>query len=114
MTKRLLKELVLASYNKDELDLKKVNEFVSHLSRNELKMYIRALKAYERKITVMVEIPSEKKEQYAQLQSLFPNKKIVYKVDPSLILGVRVISDDIVYEMNLKNSFQRMLQVIAQ
>jgi len=79
--------MVSTSYNKEELDAEKVLRFASYLSRKELKMYIRALKEQEKSRTVVVDSSFESKGKAANaVQSLFPHKKIVYRVDPSLLL----------------------------
>lgn len=115
MTKKLLKQMVEVSYNGQDLDVKKVEAIASRLSRKELREYIRALKIAERKICVLVDVPTENGEKYLKdFQSLFPNKKLVFRKDASLVFGTRVTDNDIVYAMNLRDSLQGMLRYVEE
>jgi hypothetical protein len=110
-----LQKLVEISYNKAELDAEKIFEIASYLSRKELKIYIRALKEQEKRQTVIVEIPSEEaKKSLAEVQTLFPEKKLQYVANPSILLGARITDNDIVYEMNLRDSLNNMVRYIEE
>lgn len=101
---RKIKQLVLASYTSGQIDVEKINRIVNFLNRQELKQYIKGLKYTEQKSTVIVDVPIPKEQEYkSEFQSIFPDKKIVMHLDPTLILGMRVTDNDIVYEMNLKD-----------
>lgn len=104
MNKKNIKKLVQASYNKKNLDIKNINKIASLLKRADLKRYIKALKTNEIKSTVFIEMPKIYKDGYHNFfKKKFPDKKIVYSVNPSLLLGVKIIDLDTVYEMNLSN-----------
>lgn len=104
MDKKTIKKLVQASYNKKELDIKKVNKIVNLLKRADLKRYIKQLKANEIKSTVFIEMPKIYKNGHDSLfKKAFPDKKIVYSVNPSLLLGLKIVDSDTVYEMNLSD-----------
>lgn len=110
-----LQKLVEISYNKAELDAKNVSEIATRLSRKDLKAYIRALKAQEKKRTVIVEVPSEEaKKSLDEIQALFPEKKLQYQINPSILLGTRITDNDVVYELNLRDSLNNMVRYIEE
>lgn len=113
LDKKFLKQLVEISFRANEFNQPVVEKISSHLSRNELKKYVDELKKEDRKRTVIVEVPTKDGELHLdQIQSLFPNKKILFRKDTSLILGMRIIDDDIVYEFDLKDSLENMRSYI--
>lgn len=110
MTKKQLNQLVLYSYDNKVLNPKKVEAIAKTLKRRELKQYIKALKNWENKISVGVFLPYlPKQKEEKMLKKLFPDKKLVYNLDPSLILGLKIIDNDNVYETSLKDNFNRLL-----
>lgn len=46
------------------------------------------------------------------IKRLFPNKEIKFKVDSSLISGVKIVSEDMVYDFNLKNTLEEIVEHI--
>ena len=110
MNKKKIKELVLASYKIDEEKIKKIAPL---LNRSDLKKYIGGLKTMESKKNVIVTTPFTNVKQ-EMLENLFPNKRIVYKKDPSLIVGLKIQDDDIVYDFNLKNTLNNLISYIKQ
>lgn len=114
MIKKKLKTIVAESYKDDILDFNKAHAIADSLrSRSDLKQYINELKNYENKKNVTVTIPFnvDKSEVF---EKLFPNKKIVYKIDPSVMLGVKIVNNDNVYEFNLKNMLQNIISYITK
>lgn len=109
MDKKLLKQLIQASYTNDQLEEEKVEKIANLLRRKELKAYIHGLKKAEAQKSIIVETPTgEIIIDQGELKETFPNKKIVYKTNPSLIAGIRIINDDRIYEANIKNSLQNI------
>lgn len=115
MKRKLITQLVKASYTDGKLDSEKVNRIAALLRRKELKQYINAIKLQElrSKVTIISAFPLDKKEQES-FTDLFPNKNIITNTDPSLILGLRVINTDTVYEMNVRDSLHRMSEYIEE
>lgn len=113
MNKKKIDKLVAASYKDDQLDKKKVYKIASLINRTDLKKYINGLKMVEKKKTLIISSPTIDTN-IKNLKKLFPNKKIVFKKDSSLMLGVRVASNDIVYEYTLKDSFDKIVNYIEQ
>lgn len=116
MTKKQIKKLAIASYTKGKLDYTKVKKIIKFLKRSELKLYIKAIKNYENNKTVTVFIPSivERKNILTDLKKIFPEKKIVFKKDQSLIAGIRIIDNDIVYDTNIKNTLENLIYFVNQ
>jgi len=115
MTKKKFKHLVLASYKNNELNQGKVEQIANLLSKKELKNYIRELKQYEKKRTVVISLPYllEKNDQ-DKIASLFKGKKIIYMIDSSLVVGIKVIDNDLISEYNLKNTLEQIASHVKQ
>lgn len=111
MTKKQLKQLVALSYTRKTLDEKKVSHIAKILSKNDLKQYVRTLKEHEKKNTVYVSLPSEpSKQEAAKFNHLYAGKKVVFNLDPSLLLGARLVDGDDVFEYSLNTTFEDFLR----
>lgn len=100
--KTLIKQLVQESYNKGELDEKKVAMIADRLRRSDLKSYVKALRLEEQKKHVIITTASKLSAKDEEiLRKLFPQKKVSFQVDPSLISGIRVLDNDVIYESNI-------------
>jgi hypothetical protein len=113
MNSKKIDKLITASYKDNDLDQKKVNKISSLIGRADLKKYINGLKMAENKKSLIISSPANNQD-LRRFEKLFPNKKIILKKDPSLMLGVRVIDNDLVYEFTLKNSLDKILNYIKQ
>lgn len=113
MIKNKIKKLAQQSYRGINLDRKKVNGISSLLSRADLKLYIKELKAMEAKKNLIVTVPFANIPNEA-IKEIFPNKIIVYKKDESLMLGVKIADNDIIYEFTLKNTLENIISHIKQ
>lgn len=113
MNKKKIDKLVLASYKDDFLIQKKVNKIATLLSKSDLKKYINGLKLTENKKSLIVSSPANNQE-LKRFEKLFPHKKIIFKKDPTLMLGMKIVDNDIVYEFTLRNSLDRILNYIEQ
>ncbi len=117
MKKKQIEHLVLQSYSGGNLDIKSVEKLISQISRRDLKMYIRALKNWENKHSVEIFVPEEKYKNYLKsgtIKKLFPKKKVKFDTDPSLIMGVRIISEDLIYDFDLKDTLEGLVEHIRQ
>lgn len=116
MGKRI-QNLVLKSYTEGELDKSKAAKIASTLSRSELKNYIRGLKNFESERTVTIIVPSvkmiNKDELEVQFGEAFPGKKIVIKTDPELIVGLKIINNDLIYELSLKDTLDSLKEYLS-
>lgn len=115
MTKKNIKQLVFASYKKENLDEATVEHIANLLTKTELKEYVRELKSYEQKNTVVIVLPymPNAKDQ-KKISENFMSKKIMYMIDSSLMVGIRVIDNDLISEYNLKNTLEEMSEHITQ
>ncbi|MCL4354100.1 hypothetical protein M1349_01355 [Patescibacteria group bacterium] len=117
MTSKQIKSLVLQSYTKEVLDQKKVTRIAKLLKRSDLKSYIKALKGLEKEKTVTVVLPDikmKKKDLDKQFKLAFPNKSINYETDESLLVGVKIINNDLIYEFNLRDTLKRINSYIIE
>lgn len=116
ITKKEIQILAKDSYTNNQLDEKKVLEFSSHMDRKALKAYIRALSAIEKKNNVIIATPSVKsyntnKEVFEQV---FAGKNIIAEEDKSLLLGLRVTDNDMIFEKSLKQILENMVSDIGK
>lgn len=116
MTKKQLTQLVTTSYTNIALDEKKVSKIGSLLTRSNLKMYINALKQEENRRNIFVSVPKSTNitELENEFKNMYPGKKIVISIDPELILGLQIKNNDLVYEENLKETLENMLEYLKQ
>jgi F0F1-type ATP synthase delta subunit len=115
MTKKDLKQLIDISFEKAELKADVVTRIGNALTRSELKDYILLLKLEIGRRTVTVTNALDlKNEQKKELESLFSEKKVMYEIDKTLLLGTRVVNGDIVYNMNLKQQLNELETYVSQ
>ncbi len=113
MNKKKIDALVLASYENNFLNRKNVNRIAILLNKSDFKKYINGLKLQEKKRTVTILSPVN--NQYLnKFQKLFPNKRIILKNDSSLMLGVKIVENDTVYEFTLKNFLDKIISHVKQ
>jgi len=110
-----IKQIAVASYTNGKLDPKKVTVIANTLTRKELKAYIKELKNIERKkrVTVVSPSPLEPAEKKI-IAEKFSGKQIEYKEDLSLMAGVKIIDNDIIYDLNLKNILEDLASHISR
>jgi F0F1-type ATP synthase delta subunit len=116
MTTKQIKNLAVTSYTNELLDSKKINRIVKLLNRSQLKRYIKFLKSLEQSKTVKVIMPklASKNELAKDLKTQFPNKRLEFYEDKSLIAGLKLIDNDNIYDFNLKNTFENLISYINQ
>lgn len=112
MTKKQIKQLVKLSFVRNNLDPKRVLRFAKIMKRSELRDYVKYLKAQIASKQVIIQVTKieeiDKPKIQKQFGRLFPNKKIHLEENRDLILGLRVIDNDKIYDFNLKNYFEDM------
>src|SRR5438445_1957155 len=116
MTKRDIKKLAQASYIDEELDEKTVFTISEKLNRKNIKEYINALKRIEKQKEVIIALPDiksyNKNDKF--FATLFEKKNITYQEDQSLILGVKITDNDMIYDMTLKSILDENIKRIEQ
>ena len=114
MDRRKIKLLVQASLTDNNLDSKKVQRIADLLTKKELKLYIKALKVWERQHTIVLEVPKGKDIYKNDLEKVYPGKKVIVTENPSLLLGMRVHDNDDIYELSLQNTLEEMTKYVAE
>ena len=109
------KVLVRVSYSDHGFDSTTVLAIAEKLSRSELKQYVTALKREEQKRTIVVESAQSVSDTMKEtIKKIFSGKKVVFNQDTKLILGMRITDNDLVYNSNLKNTFDKAIEQIQE
>ncbi len=112
----MIKKIVSASFDKKNmLDETQVDAIAMHLTRKDLKEYIRALKLLEKRKQLFVDtsfVPTVEQEEI--LRDQFIGKDIVFRCNPDLIFGIKITDNDIVYDMNLQRTLDAIEDFIEQ
>ncbi len=116
MTQKDIKKLAIASYTKGSLDEVEIVKIVKFLNRKELKVYIRALRLIESKNTVIVTTADISTSNFLekQISEVFEGKKVNIKEDKNLIAGIKIEDYDNIYEFNVKNTIENIVEYISQ
>lgn len=115
MKKKEIKAVALKSFVRNNLNPKKVKLFASKMTRKQLRDYVKYLKFYDAKNKITIVVPRldmVKKTDLRIFTKFYADKKVIFKEDPSLLLGIRIINNDLVYDLNLKDSFENIMQNI--
>lgn len=115
MKKKELKLLALKSFIRGNLNPKRTKQISKNMTRRQLREYIRYLRHYEAKNKVTIEVADLKKVDKSTLSKItkvYPGKKIELLEDPNLILGLRVTYNDLIYDYNLKNNLEIIVEQI--
>lgn len=113
LQKKQLKSLIDHSYNKDDIEEESILQIAEKLKRSELKQYIQALRQKQRMQSAVITLPfPPTEEERKKHQLMYPNKKIIYEVDPSLFLGARIKQDDTITEYSVKDSLTAIAEYL--
>lgn len=111
MNIKKIKELVKLSYKNNILDEKRVKEIADILTRSELKQFINEIKNKEIKKNVIITLPYYPSiDEQKKIQTLFMDKEITYIIDPSLVVGMKVVDNDLVSELSLKDTLESLIK----
>ncbi len=113
MTKKLLKQLIQESYKNGQLDEKQVFAIADLLTREELKEYIKFLRAAEKKRTIYIE-SAKITDDLMLLKDIFPKKRIIFKENPSLLAGIRIINNDDIFNFNVLKNLNDIIEFVEQ
>ena len=115
INKKLLKQIIIASYKKGEINNEAVAKISSKMDRSQLKQYIKALKSTEKLNNVYIESPFNNGKRVVEMfKDTFPNKTIKPIKNSSLIAGVKINYNDDIFEISLKNNLEKILNNIEQ
>lgn len=114
MTKKEIEILAQESYTGNALDEGTVIKFASYMDRKHLKTFIRELKKIEKNTNVVIALPNQTSYTSAKenFKHSFKGKHLILQEDTSLLAGVRIVNNDMVYEQSLKHSLDEMIQTI--
>ena len=112
MKKNTIKKLAEYSYTKNGLDRDKIAKITKKLKREDLKVYIKDLKTIEAKKTVTITLPSDDgvREIKDHFTKIYPDKRLIFAIDPSLLSGVRIVDYDNEYELSLKGFLENSVR----
>jgi F0F1-type ATP synthase delta subunit len=114
--KKLIKQLAEQSYKGKNLDEGKVKKIAGKLNKEDLRVYIKDLKNLENRKTVRITIADEAivPEIKKRFEKIYPDKKIFIEVDPELMVGIRVVDYDNIYELSLQESLETMINSVSR
>lgn len=98
ISNQLIKKLAINTFNKDvSINSKIANYALSKLKKNELKIYLRRIVKLNSEKTVIVTTAEDLKNKTKNnIESMFKDKKINYKVDPKLVGGIMIKDNDMI------------------
>ena len=115
MDKKQLENIVNASYKDGELNEEFVLSIIDKLNRQELKAYIKVLRKREDKNRVVVTLPFAPEEKEKKMfEKIFAGKKVVFETKPQILIGTRVVNNDIVYDFNLQDSLRKIVSYVSK
>lgn len=115
MKEKQLKQLVQQSFTNNRLDRNVVESIAGRLLRKDLKRYLRILKLYKQRMSVTIASSAfPTKAMQKKLASLFPNKDVRFVVDPSLVMGIKILDNDDLFEFNLKKTLNDLTTFISK
>lgn len=115
MTRQVQKNLISSSYKNGVLDQKMVTRIAGLLNRRDLKLYIRGLKNQEKKLTIVVESPVElSKKTQDEISRGFSGKKVISRLSPDLIMGMRLHDGDNIYRLNVHDRLEDLKTYIGE
>lgn len=112
MKRHFLIKLAEKVINGNELETKKSLLIAKTLKREDLKLFIKYLKVSNALRSIKVSLPNQEglSEVKNSLARIYPGKKIVITIDPTLLTGIRVEDYDNVYELSLKNFLEQAVK----
>lgn len=114
LQKKALKDLTDQSFDKDDLREEDVLKIADYLKRSELKKYIKALKAKVKQKSVVITLPfPASREEQEKHKEMYPGKKIIYEIDPSLFVGMKIQQNDTITEYDLKDTLENLQEFIV-
>ena len=110
--KSLIKKLAIQSYSNNNLNKKTTIKIAKSLKRSDLKVYVKKLKTLEAKKTIRLTVPDkiglDKKKRF--FSKIYPDQRIVFDFDPTLLTGIKVADFDNEYELSLKGMLEHALK----
>lgn len=113
MDKKQIAKLAEISYINNVLDGETVQKIVARLNNKESREYLKALKRRRKKIEVYIDYALElTEENKKKFKDIFPDKKVIFRNNPGLIMGIRITEDDKVYNFNISNELSQIKEFL--
>lgn len=113
--KKISQDLISLCCDEDYLSLEKVQQYTKNMNRNRLKQCICEFKNFVQNSNVFIDTPKElSTKDKDTLSNFFIGKKIVYRIDPNLILGLKITDKDMVYSFDLSSRLQNLREDVTQ
>lgn len=113
--KKKIMPLVAHSYRNGKLDSETVERIADNMDRKTLKEYLHLLKQEEKKKQVVITSPTTLTDaDRKMLEKQFPNKQIIYLIDPEIISGIQVIDNDQEFEISLNQIFNDIIKYVSK
>lgn len=115
MDKKQLENIVETSYQDVLLNEEFVLSIIDNLNRRELKAYIKALRKRENKNRVVVTLPFAPEETEKEMfEKIFAGKRVVFETKSQILIGTRVVNNDIVYDFNLEETLKKIVSYVSK
>ena len=109
MDTKAIAKLAEISYISNTLNEKRVNNITKHLTKAELRAYLKALKRLEKKNNILFEYAYDLSEQNKKkFKELYGDKQITFIKNPDLLVGIRITEDDKVYNLNMNHALEQV------
>jgi F0F1-type ATP synthase delta subunit len=113
--KKKIAPLVAHSYRNGKLDAETVERVADKMDRRTLKEYLHLLKQEEKKNQVVITSPTPMTEvDRTMLEKTFPNKQMIYLIDPEIISGIQVVNNDQEFEISLNQTFNDIIKYVSK
>jgi hypothetical protein len=115
MNTKIIKQLAMQSFTNGQLDEGKLQKIWKRLARSEQRVYLKFLKIVSSRNSVKITVASKlDKESQNTLKKIFKNKKIEITQDNELLAGIKIQDYDTIYDLNLKNSLNSMVNFVKE
>lgn len=113
MDKKQIAKLAEISYIDNKLNADRVEKIISHLDKGELREYLKALRKQEQKLVVYIDYALELSEDNKKkFENLYPDKIVIFRNNPDLVMGIRITEDDMVYNFNMDNALGQIREYL--
>lgn len=117
MSIKKIKKLALKTYSQASINTKMLDIVSKKLERKDLKAYINELKRINQNRIVKVYVPDRKVLNYKLEKSIskfFEGRSLMILEEPELLAGIRIVDNDLIYELNLKDSLENMVEYLKE
>ncbi len=117
MTTKKIRKIAQNSFINGKLDKKVIAKVTRTFTRREFKTYVRALRIITKKRVVKVYVPNKRlvtREIKNSLLNFFQEKELDFIEEPEILAGIRIVDNDMIYELNLRDSLENMINYLRK